>query len=147
MSGREPDFDKDLREGEAREDAFVHVLLRSQVEHKRDRKALETGNVAIEYRQRCRDGEERRSGVAITKAERYAIEYAPECWLLIPTEKLKVFARLARATGRSRWIGDGNNHLNALVPLLWLLGEEPGPDDWPREPKQDPPHPEKGTPE
>lgn len=55
MNERKPDFDKDLRFGEAREDAFVHVLLKSKVEHKTDRKCPETGNVAVEFEQRCRE--------------------------------------------------------------------------------------------
>lgn len=134
MSGREPDFDKDLREGEAREDAFVHVLLRSKVEHKHDRKALRTGQVAIEFEQRCRAGCENcphPSGIKTTKAERYAIEYAPECWLLIPVERLKVFARLALKQGRDHWIGDGDNHHNVLVPIDWLVGPEPRPEEMP----------------
>lgn len=121
--GYYPQFDKDLREGKAREDAFVHVLLRARVEHKRDKKAVDTGNLAIEYEQRCRDGEIRGSGIAITKADRYAIEFAPECWLVLPTERVKEMTRLAIKEGRHRWIGDGNNHHNALVPFTWLLSE------------------------
>ena len=120
MSERKPDFDKDLRFGEAREDAFVHVLLKSKVEHKTDRKCPETGNIAIEFEQRCRDGEIRPSGIAITKAARYAIEYAPDRWLILPTEELKEIARQALKAGRHRWIGDGNNHHNALVPFGWF---------------------------
>lgn len=122
--GYYPNFDKDLREGQAREDAFVHVLLRSRVEHKRDHKCVVTGNVAIEYEQRGRDGVVRNSGVGNSEAERYAIEFAPECWLIIPTERVKALARRAIRAGRERWIGDGNNHHNALVPFGWFL-EEP----------------------
>ena len=114
-------FDKDLREGQAREDAFVHTLLRSRVEHKRDKKCADTGNVAIEYEQVCRDGEKRKSGISITEADRYAIEFSPERWLIVPVEDVKELARLAIAEGRHRWIGDNNNHHNALVPLEWFF--------------------------
>ena len=121
--GYYPNFDKDLREGKAREDAFVYVLLRARVEHKRDHKCVETGNVAIEYEQKCRDGEVRPSGIALTKADRYAIEFAAECWLVLPTEHMKELAKRAIREGRHRWIGDGNNHHNALVPFIWLLDD------------------------
>ncbi len=114
-------FDKDLREGKAREDAFVHVLLRSRVEHKRDKKAGRTGNVAIEIEQICSDGETRRSGVMTTTAEYFAIEYAPECWLIVPTEYVKSLATRAVGDKLDRWIGDGGNHRNALVPIEWFV--------------------------
>ena len=50
-------FDIDLREGKAREDAFVHVFLQSKVEHKHDKQARFTGNLAVEMEQVCSDGE------------------------------------------------------------------------------------------
>lgn len=114
-------FDIDLREGQAREDAFVHVLLRSRVEHKRDKKAARTGNVAIEVAQLCRDGQHRDAGVMVTNAESFAIEFFPECWLLLPTEYVRQLARRAMQENRHRWIGNGNNHLNALVPIEWFV--------------------------
>lgn len=124
--GYNPKFDKDLRDGQAREDAFVHVMLRARVEHKRDHKCVATGNIAIEYEQRCRDGLVHTSGIAKTEADRYAIEFAPECWLVIPTERVKALAKRAIRAGRHRWIGDGNNHHNALVPFTWFLEEPDG---------------------
>ena len=120
-------FDVDLREGKAREDAFAHVMLRSRVEHKRDKKAARTGNIAIEVAQKCRDGEHRDSGVFATTAERFAIEYAPECWLLMPTEYVRALARLGLQQDRHRWIGDGGNHLNVLVPIEWFVRLPLGP--------------------
>lgn len=113
-------FDKDLRFGEAREDAFVHVLLRSRVEHKRDRKCAFTGNVAVEYEQRFADGDIRPSGIAVSRAGFYAIEYDAEHWLLLPLEALKELAREAIRQERDRWIGDGENHHNALIPFEWF---------------------------
>lgn len=121
-------FDKDLRDGQAREDAFVHVLLRSQVEHKRDKKAARTGNVAIEVAQKNRSGEHVDSGVMATTAERFAIEFFPECWLLLPTEYVRKLARRAMKQDRHRWIGDGSNHLNALVPIEWFVRLTPDAD-------------------
>lgn len=114
-------FDIDLRDGKAREDAFVHVLLRSQVEHKRDKKAARTGNIAIEIAQKCRDGEHRDAGVMATTAQFFAVEYAPECWLLLPTEYVRNLARRAMRMDLHRWIGDGGNYLNALIPIEWFV--------------------------
>jgi hypothetical protein len=118
-------FDKDLREGNAREDAFVHVLLRSRVEHKRDKKAARTGNIAIEVAQKCSDGEHRQSGVMVTTAERFAIEFFPECWLLLPTEYVRQLARRRMQQNLHQWIGDGGNHLNVLIPIEWFVRLEP----------------------
>ncbi len=114
-------FDIDLSDGKAREDAFVHVMLRSKVEHKRDKKAARTGNVAIEIAQTLRNGETVDSGVMATTAGVYAIEFFPECWLVLPVEYVKRLARMAVQQDRKGWIGDGNNHLNALVPIEWFV--------------------------
>jgi hypothetical protein len=114
-------FDIDLREGEAREDAFVHVLLRSRVEHKRDKKAIHTGNIAIEIEQKCSDGVRRPSGIMATEALFWAIEFCAECWLLMPTEYVRTLAEQAIAEGKGKWIGDENNHFNALVPIGWFV--------------------------
>lgn len=116
-------FDVDLRDGKAREDAFVHVLLRSRVEHKRDFLCVETGNLAIEYQQKDRDGLVRPSGISITEADYYAFEFLENRWMLVLTAELKNLTRRAIKDGRHKWIGDGNNHHNALVPIGWLIRE------------------------
>jgi hypothetical protein len=113
-------FDIDLREGKAREDAFVYVFLKARVEHKRDKKAARTGNVAVEYRTR-KSGQKIPSGVSITEADFWAVEYDEECWLMVPTSHVKRLARLAIEQGRTQWIGDGGNHQNALVPIEWFV--------------------------
>lgn len=123
-------FDIDLREGSAREDAFVHVMLRSRVEHKHDKKAWRTGRVAVELEQRCADGVVRASGVNM-ESDRFAVEFAPECWFILPTEYVRGIAALAEQHGEIdpyqddgpgyAWIGDGHNHRNALVPIEWFV--------------------------
>jgi hypothetical protein len=122
-------FDIDLREGKAREDAFVHVMLRSKVEHKRDKKAARTGNIAIEIAQTLRGGDTVDSGVMSSTAEFYAIEYFPECWLILPTEYVRKLGRLGVQQDRHRWIGDGGNHLNVLVPIEWFVKLPLGPQE------------------
>lgn len=114
-------FDKDLREGQAREDAFVHVLLRSRVEHKRDKKAWKTGNIALEIAQKNRNGDYVESGCMVTKADRFAIEYAPECWLMLPKEYVQKIARFGVRKDLHQWIGNGGNHLNVLAPIEWFV--------------------------
>ncbi len=114
-------FDIDLRDGKAREDAFVHVMLRSKVEHKRDKKAARTGNIAIEIAQTLRNGDTVDSGVMVTTAEFFAVEFFPECWVILPVEYVRKLARLGAQQGRNHWIGDGNNHLNVLVPIEWFF--------------------------
>ncbi len=122
-------FDIDLRDGKAREDAFVHVMLRSKVEHKRDKKAARTGNIAVEIAQTNRNGETVDAGVNVTTAQFWAVEYFPECWLILPVEYVKKLARLGSQQDRSKWIGDGGNHLNVLVPIEWFVRLPLGPQE------------------
>jgi hypothetical protein len=114
-------FDIDLREGKAREDAFVHVMLRSKVEHKRDKKAARTGNIAVEIACKDRNDKGVPSGINITTAEYWAVEYMDGCWLVLPTEIVKNLTRLAAQQDRKHWIGDGGRHLNVLVPIEWFV--------------------------
>lgn len=109
-------FDKDLRDGEAREDAFVHVLLKDKVEHKSDERCKLTGNLFIEYKQKGRP-----SGIAVTQAHKWAFEFYPDCWLIVPTEIVKHLARIALAQGRTVKGGDGNNYEGVLLPIEWLV--------------------------
>lgn len=119
-----PGFDVDLRHGEAREEAFVHVLLRDKVEVKSDCKAQLTGNVAIEYEQVGQDNQRHPSGIATTDAHWWAIEYARGRWQLIETDQLKELARRAIQEKRHKWVGDADEHHCALVPLRWFTSRE-----------------------
>lgn len=75
-------FDIDLRDGEAREAALVHVFLRARVEHKADHRAKTTGNVFIEYRQPSGP-----SGISVTTADWDQREInAPDTWKEGPEE-------------------------------------------------------------
>lgn len=86
-------FDLDLKHGQARECAFARLMLESHttrvtVEHKSDGKARSTGNVFIEYRQKGRP-----SGLATTASDFYAIEWDYECWIVVPTARLKLICK------------------------------------------------------
>lgn len=114
-------FDKDLRHGEAREDAFVNTVLKPFVECKCDELAKQTGNHAVEFEQKTRSGVVP-SGIAVTRAQRWACEYMDDCWLMLPTEFVKQQARQAIREGRTKWVGDDNRCHCALVPIAWLVG-------------------------
>ncbi len=105
-------FDIDLRDGEAREAAFVHVFLKDKVEHKRDYKCAHTGNLFVEYAHKGRP-----SGIAITTADYWAFEYEENCWLVVPTERLKRVARAAYRAGRRVKGGDGKRYDGVLVRI------------------------------
>src|SRR4051812_20991792 len=111
-------FDVDLTFGEARETAFVHALTDCHVECKSDQKARVTGNVAIEIRQGAIDrGRGRPSGLSVSTARYWAIEYEDDCWLVMRTSMLKAKTEAAirtpllpSGTSRVRMVGDGNRY-------------------------------------
>src|SRR3954454_12200058 len=108
-------FDVDLRHGLARENALVHLLLRAHVEVKSDGRCAETGRLFIEYRHNGRP-----SGIAVTTADRWAFEFDEDCWLIVPTNRLRAIARLAYRRGRIARGGDHNRSEGVLVPITWL---------------------------
>jgi hypothetical protein len=112
-------FDKDLRFGEAREDAFVNMLLQAKVEHKSDQICRRTGNVFVEYSQRGRP-----SGIAVTTADWWSFEVNENIWLFVPVEHVKDVARDALRKGRGAVGGDFNRYAGVLVPVMWLIMRE-----------------------
>lgn len=122
-------FDGDLRHGKLREDAFGRLLQEGRWEHKRDHWSHRSGNVAIEYKQKDRDGNVVLSGIATTTSVTWAVEFGNDQRLVLTTEYAKNLARMAIMDRRSKWIGDGGNHLNALVPLEWVWKYAPNDDD------------------
>ena len=112
-------FDIDLREGEDRESAFVKALreVGYLVEHKSDHLARKTGKVFIEYRQKGRP-----SGINVTTAHFWAIEFDANAWVVIETDRLRWLARKAwqdplnRKTG-----GDHNLYEGVTVPVAELV--------------------------
>ncbi|HEY4096372.1 MAG TPA: hypothetical protein VGM33_12710 [Baekduia sp.] len=109
-------FDLDLRHGEAREQALVHTLLEARVEAKSDSKCRHTGNLFIEYRHRGQP-----SGLAATTADRWAFEFDDDCWLIVPTGRVREAARRALAEDRRALGGDFNQSEGALVPIRWFV--------------------------
>lgn len=109
-------WDKDLPHGESRETAFVRALQSCHVEHKSDGKCRVTGNVFIEYEQKGRS-----SGIATTTAQWWAIEVDDDQWVVIRTALLKILVRKAIQDKRTRFGGDGNQYLGALIPVCSLV--------------------------
>jgi len=115
-------FDVDLRHGEAREAAFVSAISRAFVECKSDAKARSTGNVFVEIRQGASDkGRGRPSGLSISEASWYAIEYEDDCWLVVRTSLLKSLTRRAKAERGTVMGGDFNRFEGVLVPVEWFV--------------------------
>lgn len=110
-------FDFDLKFGEARESAFVKAVTSAHVEHKSDQKVRVTGNLFIEFQQ----GEPSKdSGIAVSEADFWAIEYADECWLVIRRSHLREIARRAYEKGLIKRGGD-NHNIGVLIPVEWVL--------------------------
>lgn len=109
-------FDLDLRHGQAREQALVHELLGSRVEVKSDARCRHTGNLFVEYRHRGVP-----SGVSATIAQRWAFEYDDDCWLIVPTDRVRDLARRALAEDRRALGGDFDRSEGALVPVRWFV--------------------------
>lgn len=110
-------FDIDLREGEAREAALAKALSKVGylIEHKSDHKARATGNVFIEYRQKGRP-----SGIQVTTADFWAIEFDTNAWVILETSRLKWLAREAWKAGRRVVGGDNDQYEGVLVPVAQL---------------------------
>ncbi len=115
-------FDLDLRYGKEREDALAYLLGGNiKIEVKADLQCRKTGNLFVEYAQRGRP-----SDIAVTQADYWAFEYDDNCWLIVPTERLKVLARRAYKEGRRAMGGDYNNYAGVLLPINWLVARRNG---------------------
>jgi hypothetical protein len=118
-------FDLDLRDGQAREDAFSALLADwPHIEHKRDETGERTGNVAIEYETSTRPhggGTKRPSGIATTESKWWCVEYLEDHRLFLPTATVKALARAAIPLGLHRWVGDNDRFHCALVPRAWFV--------------------------
>jgi hypothetical protein len=110
------DFRWDLEVGQIAERWLGEILDGNTIEVKRDFKALETGNVYVEYH--CWG---KPSGIAISQATHWAFVLDDETVILLPTEKLKIIAREAfRQRGAFKG-GDSNASLGVLVRVERLV--------------------------
>lgn len=112
-------FDLDLRKFQQREAAMAMVLMSrgvNTIEHKRDFGTVRTGNLFVEYRQPSGP-----SGIATTTADMWAFEYDENTWLLVPTDRLRRWCRLAYRQKRRARGGDYNRQHGVLLPVRWLV--------------------------
>lgn len=109
-------WDLDLADGLAREGALGRLLGDAKVEVKSQVECRT--HVFIEYE--CFG---KPSGIATTEAQHWAIEYAPDTWIVVPTPALRELARAAYKRYGATAGGDGNNATGAVVPLAWLVNK------------------------
>ncbi len=96
-NGYEPGFDIQLDYGHVGEqlvDWGLGYIASGKGEVKRDRKAMATGNVYVEYAACGLDGRWKPSGLAATKSTLYSFVFADTgVFIVFPTEVLKYIAR------------------------------------------------------
>lgn len=117
-------FDIDLRDGVLSEQAFARLLMQQEVftiEHKMDEKFQKTGNVFIEYSQLTYDGDRVPSGIAVTTADAWAIEFRPGWRIFGPMSELKQIAREAFKRGYVKHGGDSGCYSGCVFPFYWLI--------------------------
>tara|TARA_R100001460_G_C3521060_1_gene172565 strand:+ start:248 stop:625 length:378 start_codon:yes stop_codon:yes gene_type:complete len=113
------DFQYDLKFGQEGETEIAKLLNDSKIEVKRDRQTQQTGNVYIEYESRGKP-----SGLAATKASKWAYILQDGCILIVDTELLKKALRYLiknRLCVKDMAGGDNNTSLGVLVSVERLM--------------------------
>jgi hypothetical protein len=108
-------YDMALRPENVVQGTFSQLLFKTgtdklKIEHKTDKRAMTTGNLFVEYE--CR-GES--SGIDKTEAHIYAVEWDRECWLVLPTQRLR---RIATRGPLPRTDGGDFNSADAVLVCL-----------------------------
>lgn len=109
------DFRFDLEIGNSKENELASIFQNSRVEVKFDQKALETGNIFVEYESRGNA-----SGIATSEAEWYCYAFGDN-FHLIPAQRLKELCRKYVGTRRDKRGGDSNTSKGILLPIKELL--------------------------
>jgi hypothetical protein len=105
------DFKYDLSVGQIKEKELADILANSKIEVKYDLKALDTGNVFVEYRSRGKS-----SGISNTQSDFYCFAFE-NTMHIIPTEILKEKCRKYLGTKRDVVGGDNNTSKGILLPI------------------------------
>lgn len=108
------DFDVALAFGEGRETALKDALEDKNIEVKSQ--TTSRSHVFIEWE--CRG---KPSGLAVTKADFWAIEVYPDTWVVLPTDDLKVITRKAYEHFGRREGGDDMAAIGTIIPITWLV--------------------------
>lgn len=110
------DFKYDLEVGQVAEKILSELLQGKKIEVKRDLKAVETGNIFVEYFSRGKP-----SGLSKSEADYYCYFIKDERMFIIETSELKRLCRVYLNTNRDRLGGDSNTSKGILLPLKDLI--------------------------
>jgi len=110
------DFKYDLDLGLLGEKLTIDILTNKKIEVKTDYKALQTGNVFVEYFSRGKE-----SGISVSKSDWYCFIISNDNIIFIKTEKLKDLCRKYLNTTKDVLGGDNNTSAGILLPLKELL--------------------------
>jgi hypothetical protein len=109
------DFRYDLKVGQVKEKELAEILNDKTIEVKFDKRALDTGNVYVEYESRGAN-----SGIAKSEADYYCFCFGLT-YHIIKTELLKDRCRKYIGTNRDRLGGDNNTSKGILLPIQELF--------------------------
>jgi len=109
------DFKYDLKVGQAKEKELGDIFSSKTIEVKHDLKAIETGNVYIEYESRGKA-----SGISTSEADYYCFCIG-FTFHIIESIKLKDRCRKYIGTDRDRLGGDNNTSKGILLPIKELF--------------------------
>ena len=109
------DFKFDLKIGQVAEKELGDIFNNSTIEVKRDLKALNTGNVFVEYMSRGKP-----SGLSTTEADWYCFNLGKK-YHIVKTKELKNICREYYKTKRDIKGGDSNTSKGILLPIIKLL--------------------------
>ena len=111
------DFDIALRYGQERERSLRWYLEQADI-HTLEAKSQPWSktHVFIEH-----EGYGKPRGIAITKADAWAIEVHEGWWVLIPTDDMRKLHQSALQRFRERAGGDRDLSRGAIVPKTWLV--------------------------
>ena len=106
------DFRHDLEVGQLAEKLLADILERKTIEVKKDLKAMQTGNVFIEYSSRGK-----RSGLSTSQADWWALIVSEEVIKLVKIDYLKELCRPYLGTKRDVKGGDNDTSKGILLPI------------------------------
>jgi len=105
------DFRFDLQVGQTYENQLAE-LLQKKIEVKRDFRAMETGNIFVEYESRGKA-----SGIATSQAEWWCYWLSEKHFVMIEKNELKILCRKYLGTKRDVKGGDSNTSKGILLPI------------------------------
>jgi len=109
------DFKFDLQVGQTYENQLAE-LLQKKIEVKRDFRAIETGNIFVEYQSRNKP-----SGLTTSEAHYWVYWLSEKHFITIEKNELKILCRKYLGTNRDVLGGDNNTSKGILLPLIEFI--------------------------